>query len=604
MRLVLSLLAGLVGAFLTSHLLARLFPQSISKLPLLSGGGSLLVTIGILLAFIESPWYTNPGQQALVSATVIGTGLGMVVYQLLYFGFLWAEQTERAFTKKHQHKILRFIEVIPGALTWLVITSPVWLALKLPFFVAYLVLLADLYWFFTAFRIAILVIIGYRRMRRAEATDWLTRLKEDFPSPWQPLYHLAVIPTFKEELPILETTFAALAASDFPRERIFVALGLEQRDGERGQDVARSIMTKYGAAFGGIWITVHPDGLPGEVRGPATNRNFALRNALKEFAKRNIPYQEVLVTTLDADFAVHPHFLSGVTHAYLSTPAEVRLKRSFTGVFLYNNNYWQTATPMRIMASGTAFWQLSEMVWSDKYINFASMTINLATLVDLDFWIPDRVNDDAGFYWKAYYHFQGDYKVIPHYLPISADAVQDASLVKSLQNQYLQLKRWAYGVEHIPFFVKSYFTHTSMPFWDKADKLLFIFWIYVKWGTLVFLITFGGLLIPLVSPEFRQSVVSYNLNTLASWLLTAAFFGLFSTAIVSEKVVPPRPKEWNIIWRIWSYIQWILLPLVLVTIASVPALDAQTRLMFGKYMEFRVTTKFRRPPTIAKETIA
>ena len=260
---------------------------------------------------------------------------------------------------------------------------------------------------------------------------------------------------------------------------------------------------------------------------------------------------------------------------------------------MFYNNYWQAPAPMRLIATGTAFWQLAEMVGSDKYMNFASLSINLKSLLNVGLWIPDKVNDDSGFYWKAYFHFKGDYKVIPHFLPISADAVLDVTLFKTLQNQYLQQKRWAYGVEHIPFIVKQYFKNKDLDFWDKTDKLLFVVWGYLRWGILALFVTFAGLLIPLINPDYAQSVVSYNLPVISSWILTIAFLGIFATIYVHEKTVPKRPESWSILQKLWSYIQWVLIPIIIVTISTLPALDAQTSMMFGKYLKFRVTTKVR-----------
>jgi hypothetical protein len=40
-----------------------------------------------------------------------------------------------------------------------------------------------------------------------------------------------------------------------------------------------------------------------------------------------------------------------------------------------------------------------------------------------------------------------------------------------------------------------------------------------------------------------------------------------------------------------SYVQWIALPLVGLLFSNLPALDAQTRLMTGRYLEYRVTEK-------------
>jgi hypothetical protein len=43
--------------------------------------------------------------------------------------------------------------------------------------------------------------------------------------------------------------------------------------------------------------------------------------------------------------------------------------------------------------------------------------------------------------------------------------------------------------------------------------------------------------------------------------------------------------------RFVSWAQWLLLPMVAVIFTNLPALDAQTRLLTGRYLEYRVTEK-------------
>jgi len=40
-------------------------------------------------------------------------------------------------------------------------------------------------------------------------------------------------------------------------------------------------------------------------------------------------------------------------------------------------------------------------------------------------------------------------------------------------------------------------------------------------------------------------------------------------------------------------LQWILLPISLVVVSAVPAIDAQSHLMFGRYLGFNVSQKKR-----------
>lgn len=586
MRIILVFFIGLLSFFYLSEILGR-----IMKLGRYSLVGIFFVIFGLILGFLGQILFP-PGLNILSASFLVGAGLGLLTHHLLSQRFILFERVEKEFILKHESKFVRLLEIMPGALTWLALTSPIWLSFTLPFAVAYLILIADVYWLLSALRIGVLILIGFKKMEWARKQNWFKLLKKDFPAKWQDYYHLILIPTYKEPTSIIISSIDGILKSVYPKDKIFLAIGFEEREDPKKIKQTKTYLKKLEKKIAGVFTTIHPYGLAGEVPGQGSNKNWMLRFCLSKLKKLGLNIEDIFVTTLDADFVIHEQFLAGALHKYLSQPKGTRDKRTFTGVFLYHNNYWQTPAPMRLIAAGTAFWQLSEMVGSDKYMNYSSMSASLKTLLDVGLWMPDKVNDDSGFYWKAYYHFNGDYQVIPHFLPISGDAVQDETLFKTFQNQYLQIKRWAYGVEHLPFIVKQYFKK-EIDFWDKTDKLLFKIWGDLKWGFLAIFVTFGSILIPLVNPDFKASVLSVNLPIISSWILTGAFLGLFLTIFVHEKVVPKRPKNWSLLTKIFSYIQWLLVPIILITISSLPAIDAQTSLMFGKRLEFRVTNKVR-----------
>jgi hypothetical protein len=70
--------------------------------------------------------------------------------------------------------------------------------------------------------------------------------------------------------------------------------------------------------------------------------------------------------------------------------------------------------------------------------------------------------------------------------------------------------------------------------------------------------------------------------------------GMITSATVSLLLLPPRPKKYSR-WKNASFVlQWFLLPVTLILFGAFPAIEAQTRLMLGKYMGFWVTEKIRK----------
>jgi hypothetical protein len=59
-------------------------------------------------------------------------------------------------------------------------------------------------------------------------------------------------------------------------------------------------------------------------------------------------------------------------------------------------------------------------------------------------------------------------------------------------------------------------------------------------------------------------------------------------------MLPPRPKDKSRLRYIVLAVQWVLVPATMIVFSAIPGLDAQTRLMLGKYMGFWVTPKTRK----------
>ena len=88
-----------------------------------------------------------------------------------------------------------------------------------------------------------------------------------------------------------------------------------------------------------------------------------------------------------------------------------------------------------------------------------------------------------------------------------------------------------------------------------------------------------------------MTVLSYELPIMVRNLLTVAMVGLVLSAIISLSFTPPRPAGHSRFTYVVMVLQWIMVPITMIVFSAIPGLDAQTRLMFGRYMGFWVTPK-------------
>jgi hypothetical protein len=117
-------------------------------------------------------------------------------------------------------------------------------------------------------------------------------------------------------------------------------------------------------------------------------------------------------------------------------------------------------------------------------------------------------------------------------------------------------------------------------FWSLATNPLLIF--LLGWLPLVV----GGSLL-------TSTLLSHNLPIITRNLMNVSMLGIVFSAMVGLSLLPPPPK--HIRKRDWVYmiLQWVLVPITITIFGAIPGLDAQSRLMFGKYMGFWVTPKHR-----------
>ncbi|HEY0443017.1 MAG TPA: glycosyltransferase family 2 protein [Candidatus Limnocylindrales bacterium] len=542
--------------------------------------------------------------------------------------------------------VKRLLEIVPGLVTWALIVSPVILSLRVPEIVAWFVLSFDFYWFYKALMLTGSVAVSFVRIRGVVAVDWrartfalgdlpgrraeidrlipaivarsealeatgnriaarggrqhVARLREErrdierllarrgpaIPDPGR-LWHVALVPTYTEPFEKLYETVKALADADYPRDRKMVAIITRETDLGGRENVAR-LRGLFGDRFLHFFHVLDPLE-PGIVVGKSSAMAYGGRWLYRELVGLGFDPREVVVTDLDSDYRVHPQYFGYVSYTFLTDPD--RFRRLYQPVPMFHNNLWDTPVPVRLVAVGATHVQMWRSLTPEKLVSFSSYSVSLETVHDVDYWATDAIPEDSRFYWKSFFRYSGEFQAIPLFIPIYGDAVRARSYPRTLVQQYTQIRRWAWGVTDIPFYIRNAFDHSEIPRWKRIRRLADLWLDHINWAIAPFVIIFGSNLPLLLNPSFAQTTLGQNLPLYAAWLLTGAFCCLLLLIYVEERIAPPRPASWGPGRRTLSWLQWIALPVVGLIFSNLPALDAQTRLMTGRYLEYRVTEK-------------
>lgn len=494
----------------------------------------------------------------------------------------------RSFILRHEHGLHRALEILPGFFSWNLILFPYWGILVIPEIVAYFILAFNVYWFYQSFTIAVGSLISHWRVQAATQYDWLSDLKT-FPD-WKRVHHVIIIPTFKEPLHVLDTTIKSIKSQTMPKNQITVVLATEKKeDKEEREKKVKALKKKYGKVFANFFVTVHE--LTGnEVAGKSSNERHAAIWAKKKLVnqrKMNIDY--MTITSCDADTIFPQKYFTCLAFKFLDDPE--RYNRFWQGPVMYYQNIWELPAMTRVQNTLGSIYQLSQVSRKDRLINISTYSLSFKLIDEVDYWDPDKIPEDWGIFFKAYYKKRGKLEVEPIYMPLIVSAPQSTSSWKTLKAQYEQYKRWAWGASDDPWIIKNYFLIPGVPFWDKTMRLIHVMWSHFMWPVNWFMITIGLTLPSLLNPRFARTALGYTVPKLSSAVLTIALIFLVVMLVFDYMYKPQKPKDFPL-WRaILMPLEFVLMPIAGFFFTALPGIDAHTRLMLGKYIEYRVSEK-------------
>lgn len=489
--------------------------------------------------------------------------------------------------ERHPVKSKRVLEILPGFFSWSLILFPVWGSVLIPKVVAYYVIGFAVYWLYRSLSVAILAFVGHLRIEAAQRYDWLGDV-ELFPD-WERVNHLVLVPTFREPLHTLRRTLGGLKRQTFPRKKVHVVVSFEKREGKEAREKARELKREFRGVFGTLLTTFHPD-IAGEVKGKSANTAWAAQTAEKEIViKKRLRSEYVTVTSEDADAVLSPHYLAGLTYYFLDHPK--RYRRIWQPAVMFYNNIWRVPLPIRILATVWSVVQIYVLMRQDALINFSTYSTSFKMVKAIGFWDKDVIPEDYRLFFKSFFYFKGEVEVEPIFLPALADAAESTSYWKTLVNQYHQVKRWAWGAVDNAYVVRQWLLVEGVPFWKKTFWLLRFWEIHFLWPVHWFAITVSAFLPPLLNPTFARTILGKTLPQVTSMILMISLMSLILIWIIHVRARPKYSGKVSVLRRLMMPFELLLLPILGFFFSFLPGLDAHTRLMLGRYIEYRVTEK-------------
>ncbi len=485
------------------------------------------------------------------------------------------------------------LDGIPGFLAWLALLLTVAGAVIRPRVV---IGVAALLAFYTALRFAfgaVFNLVGLRRIRRWEQTDWVAEYERRAgPESLrrEQVRHVVIVPNYKEPVSVLEHTLNTLAVQEGAATQMIIVLAMEGAD-PTALEKAETLQAAYRPKFASVYFTIHPKGLPGEMQCKSANEAWAARWIKRKLVdEKGYDIDDILVTTMDADTIWHPDYFAALTTLFAVNPE--RHLRFWQAPIRYHSNIWDVDPTIALVHAYSSAWELvylSAPGWIP--LPMSSYTLSLRLLDGVGYWDGDVIADEWHMFIKAFFQRSGEVRLERVYLPFSGEATSGNGFLDSLKNRYQQSLRHAWGSKEVGYTLARIIERPEIP---RGTGLRLFFRVAHD-----IILAGAGWVIMTVGPQL--AFILYPELFLAEWrtpifLLLQFALGLVSILgavilVVDLRIRPPKPRRWTARDVIATLFSFPLLPVMTLIVLAIPTIQAQTLLMFGMPIQFRVTKK-------------
>lgn len=405
---------------------------------------------------------------------------------------------------------------------------------------------------------------------------------------WHELQHITIIPHVKEPEHILRETLDHLVAQDFPKEQINVVLAAEERDPE-GFPLSQKLAAEYGEIFNNVWVSNHILDTEIETVGKSSNMKAGGLMAFEKVKELGWDLKKTLVTSCDADSKLPEEYFAYVSYEYV-TRTEPEYKY-YTAAMIFYNNIWRLPFYARVKNSMSTLYNAARLVRTDKLVPFSTYTTSFWMIKEIGFWTPWVTPEDFHLFFKGLLKFGHKVAAVPIYLRIMSDAAEGQTHMDTIRNNYKQERRWAWGISDDGWILMNLIRN-----WNKHDFITHYRGLHAVFDHVIspvmgVLLIIGGNIPPLLNPDFGTTVLGASLPQVSSSIITLSLGFMILLVLLDVLFKPKRPGRFTITKVIVQLLEWIAMPIASLVLAVLPGLEANTRLLFGKHLEYYVTKK-------------
>eukprot|EP01026_Neomeris_dumetosa_P036548 TRINITY_DN29520_c0_g1_i1.p1 TRINITY_DN29520_c0_g1~~TRINITY_DN29520_c0_g1_i1.p1 ORF type:complete len:571 (+),score=47.22 TRINITY_DN29520_c0_g1_i1:96-1808(+) len=390
-------------------------------------------------------------------------------------------------------------------------------------------------------------------------------------------YHMFVIPNYKEDASVLQSTLRSLGEHGDACKRYIVVLAMENR--EEGHEMkAKLLLEEFEQSFLRLVFTSHIQAA-GEAPGKASNVDWAVRHMSTTLI--DIPKTNIMCTVMDCDTLLSPMYIQELdaTVKQMSNPH----LRIYAPPVMFERNTYRVPVLVRIMDFMWSAGAMQNMTsWQGIGFPMSIYSLSLQLVERMNFWDThaDAIAEDIHTMCKAFYATNCKTRLVPVWVPANVLNVQSDGYWRTVKARASQAARHAKGVVDFAYALKMAIRCRGQ-FSSKIGLISQIFEALIMPGVIpIYLVLSGGLasLIFQLRGEFnlysQQLLILYiySLFGIFAMMVNVFYYELIRNAANPVFFKQPVPKWWRfpeyllMTINIWIY---VVIPFFYASVVSI-----------------------------------